>query len=248
MSVRVMSWVWEHSASSGAERLVLLAIADAAADDGGNAWPSVRTIAKKANIDSRTAQRAVRRLVEMGELKVREYAGQNGTHRYRVVMKTPRQDATPPGERPPGEMPPPRQDATLAFDADPPGRMPPPPRQDATRNVLEPSKNQELMSDRTTISSTDPRFVEFWNTYPKRVGRGAALRAFIAALKRAPVEDILKGAARYRDDPGRTEQYTAHASTWLNADRWSDEATVTQPPAVQRIPGDFSHIRPAKEF
>jgi hypothetical protein len=68
----------------------------------------------------------------------------------------------------------------------------------------------------------EPLFEGFWAVYPRKVGRGAALKAYRHALKRASHAEILAGAQRYaasKPDP----QYTAHASTWLNADRWLDE-------------------------
>lgn len=75
MSVRAISWVWEHSSASGNDRLVLLAIADSAEHDGSNAWPSVRTIARKCLLSERTVQRAIRALVASGELIVEEQEG-----------------------------------------------------------------------------------------------------------------------------------------------------------------------------
>ncbi len=54
MSVKVVTWVWEHSPVAGNERLVLLAITDSAEDDGRNAWPSVATLASKTRLDPRT--------------------------------------------------------------------------------------------------------------------------------------------------------------------------------------------------
>jgi hypothetical protein len=37
-------------------------------------------------------------------------------------------------------------------------------------------------------------------------------------------QHVIDGARRYRNDPNRTPQYTAHASTWLNDGRWDDDA------------------------
>jgi hypothetical protein len=68
----------------------------------------------------------------------------------------------------------------------------------------------------------DPLFEGFWTVYPKKVGKGAARKAYRHALRRASHAEILAGAKRYaasKPDP----QFTAHASTWLNADRWLDE-------------------------
>jgi len=57
MSIRVMTWVWDNSTVGGNERLCLLAIADNAADDGRNAWPSLATLARKTRLDERTVRR-----------------------------------------------------------------------------------------------------------------------------------------------------------------------------------------------
>ena len=67
------------------------------------------------------------------------------------------------------------------------------------------------------------RFAEFWAIYPRRQGKGAAVKAWAKAIKRANPDAILKAAAEYRDDPQREPQFTAHPSTWLNQDRWEDE-------------------------
>lgn len=126
MSVKVMTWVWEHSPVGGTERLVLLALADSADDTGANAWPSVATLARKTRVDERTVQRIIRRLEEAGHLVVEATSGGRRSNRYTVVMHAPepvepaaadpRQDATP------GRMPP-RHDAGA-----PPAQTPPQPR------------------------------------------------------------------------------------------------------------------------
>jgi hypothetical protein len=63
----------------------------------------------------------------------------------------------------------------------------------------------------------------FWQTYPRKAGKRTAQTAFERALRRSSLVAILEGAARYRDDPNREAQFTAHASTWLNRDGWEDE-------------------------
>jgi hypothetical protein len=75
-----------------------------------------------------------------------------------------------------------------------------------------------------TIKSTldEPLFEDFWGVYPRKIGKGAARKAYRNALKRACEAEILAGAKAYaasKPDP----KYTAHATTWLNADRWLDE-------------------------
>ena len=56
MSVRAMSWVWSLRGIPAPTRLVLMAIADWA-DDEGVAWPAVDTIADKVELSHRTVQR-----------------------------------------------------------------------------------------------------------------------------------------------------------------------------------------------
>ena len=71
---------------------------------------------------------------------------------------------------------------------------------------------------------------EFWKIYPLKVGKGAALKAFDKAIKRATPQEIIDGAKQYANDPNRNPGYTAHASTWLNADRWADPLLPQKPP------------------
>lgn len=52
--------VFERSTSELAARLVLLAMADHAHDDGSNAFAAVPTLARKARVAERTARRALR--------------------------------------------------------------------------------------------------------------------------------------------------------------------------------------------
>lgn len=167
MSIRVMTWVWDESRSRGTDRLVLLAIADSASDSGGNAWPAVATLARKAGVDERTVQRSVKRLVKLGELAVEPAAGQHGVNVYRVVM-TPRQSATPAECHPrrsvtPGALSPPAErhptnGADGTDDAEPPrqsvtpGNLPP--RQSATQTVL---SNEGSSSSPSTSSLSRKR-------------------------------------------------------------------------------------------
>jgi hypothetical protein len=140
-----MSWVWEHAPVGGSELLVLLAIADCAADDGTRAWPSVATLARKCRVDSRTVQRIIRRLAEAGHLLVEATVGGRGSNVYAVVMTGPEELSTAPGNLPGwqsatgGESPPePRQDAgaALAQPCHPRGDTAMPPERH--RTVLDP--------------------------------------------------------------------------------------------------------------
>jgi hypothetical protein len=70
-----MSLVLHHSKSKGTAKLVLLGIANHEGD--GGAWPAVATLMRYANMDRRSVQRAIQKLVEMGELQVLKQKGGN---------------------------------------------------------------------------------------------------------------------------------------------------------------------------
>lgn len=62
-----MAVVLHHSRAVGTDKVILLGVANHAGD--GGAWPSVRTLAKYANVNARAAQEALRRLEASGELR-----------------------------------------------------------------------------------------------------------------------------------------------------------------------------------
>ncbi|MFD5454094.1 helix-turn-helix domain-containing protein [Streptomyces olivaceus] len=69
MSMEAREWVWEHSASRGVARLVLLSIADRVADDQCVSWASLSSLAQRTNASVSTVREAIERLRLSGELK-----------------------------------------------------------------------------------------------------------------------------------------------------------------------------------
>jgi hypothetical protein len=67
-------------------------------------------------------------------------------------------------------------------------------------------------------------FDEWYNAYPRHVGRGAAVTAYKAARKKADHATLLAGATRAAKQHFNTEQrFIPHPATWLNEERWLDE-------------------------
>lgn len=77
-------------------------------------------------------------------------------------------------------------------------------------------------SSAPSLFRSSEAFADFWRAYPRKVGKGAAERAWTKALRHADAEAIIAAvhAARWPDDP----EFIPHASTWLNGKRWLDEA------------------------
>ena len=71
--------------------------------------------------------------------------------------------------------------------------------------------------------SLNTSFADFWSNYPRKIGKGAALKAYKKALTKTDAETILKAVKGY---PWSSErEFIPHASTWLNAERWTDDTT-----------------------
>lgn len=71
------------------------------------------------------------------------------------------------------------------------------------------------------LSEPEDHWEDFWDAYPRKVGMGAAKRAWTAALKRATPEEIMAGL--YRTGFSVHREFIPHPSTWLNGQRWNDE-------------------------
>jgi len=92
MSIKLMNAVWESDSTSGSDRLVLLALADSANDDG-YCWPSYETIARKANLGRRYVIVIMEKLESAGLVKKthRFKDGDYTSNLYQVVNNsTPR--------------------------------------------------------------------------------------------------------------------------------------------------------------
>ena len=210
MSVRTMARVWELSRHGGTELLMLLAIADFA-DDDGNAYPAVGTLATKCRMKTRNVNYILRTLQESGELRLSVGGGPRGTNRYRITLP-PLQSVAPL-----------QGTAPLQPIAPPPAiqrRLPLQPIAD------KPSLNHQEPPIGATVD-VELLFAEFWKAYPRKVGKDAARKAF---AKRKPDADMLVvmlaaisqqiAAPAWIKDGGR---YIPYPATWLNDGRWLDE-------------------------
>lgn len=84
MSVRVLTQVFEHSEAKLAGRLVLLALADSAHDDGIT-WIGQELIAEKARVSEQSVRRVLRTLEDDGEIQTRKaQRGKLRINTYRV--------------------------------------------------------------------------------------------------------------------------------------------------------------------
>jgi hypothetical protein len=204
-----MQAVWQHSKADGRARLVLLAIADHQGEIG--AWPSLATLAKMVNASERSVQRDITYLQNIGELEVHYQQAPTRNH-----YKSNLYFVNLPGvtELPTGVTNTDRGVTNTASGVTAVGV------QSLNRTITEPLENS-LVSE---------MFSEFWNDYPRKSDKRAALRAFKSALNRASFEEILAGAIRYAKDPNLPDtKYVKHPATWLNGDAWENGPLPVDP-------------------
>jgi uncharacterized protein YdaU (DUF1376 family) len=81
--------------------------------------------------------------------------------------------------------------------------------------------------------------VHFWPAYPRRVGKQAALKQYVAARKKTDMQMLVDGAQRYAERMyGSDPHYIIHPERWLSKQRWLDEELQTkQPDGPWRDPG-----------
>jgi hypothetical protein len=66
-------------------------------------------------------------------------------------------------------------------------------------------------------------FAAFWATYPRRVSKPNAMKAYQKARIQATAEEIMAGVRVYLRHLPEETRYVPYAASWLNAERWTDE-------------------------
>jgi hypothetical protein len=94
-------------------------------------------------------------------------------------------------------------------------------------------------------------FETWWQTYPRRVGKQAAWKAWVKSVKRYQQEhacdkqeacdDLLDHTKRFSVSPKAKGKYCPHPATWLNEGRWEDDPATwgaAAPPSASRVATD----------
>lgn len=76
----------------------------------------------------------------------------------------------------------------------------------------------------------------FWTRYPKRVKRFDAMKAYQKARIVATAEEILAGVVQLLAHMPDEMRYVPHATSWLNAGRWTDEYAAPVVPVKESCP------------
>jgi hypothetical protein len=247
MSIKVMSMVFDRYPSGGMERLLALAMADHASDDGRRIWPSVDELARKTMQSRSSVQRQIRRMVAIGWLiQVKSATGRPGvTNEYRIC----------PEWIEGGEVPAPETGVNLTpLDDSPPTEVihtgvnltsvKNPERGVATaaRGVTRDERGVTAMTPESSEPSMNQSplppgggttgFDELFSIYPNQDNRMKAERRYARLAPTAAQQQTMRSAIeaqrlskRWTKDGG---EFVPEFSTWLRNERWRD---------VPRAPG-----------
>ena len=111
---------------------------------------------------------------------------------------------------------------------------------DITHPIASTSTSTSISTSSSSLhsSSLDAEFEQFWNAYPKKVGRKAAQKAFQNAQDRPRINDLLAAIATQRASPQWLKdggQFIPHPATWLNQGRWADVAVAVRPSVFEEF-------------
>lgn len=198
MSVKVMGAVFEMNLPPS-EKVVALALADHAHDDGTEARPGLERLAIKTSLSKRQVQRVLKELLAKGVLSVQRPALGTLPACYRFVIA--------------------RGDNLSSDAGDALGVTSRAPRGDTdVTQTKEPSVKRHSPSDAFT---TD--FDALWATYPKKVDKGPARAKYVALRRKGvPHADIVAALGNYvRSKTGDETKYLKNLATFLAPETWN---------------------------
>lgn len=236
MSLDAQDWVWEHSASKGTARLVLLAIADKASGPECAAYAGTTLLVKRANAARSSVVVAVDKLIESGDLKVIEgRTGPRGETWYCLPKAVGHRREGGPKSGPVQNPDPSENRTPTGPESGPQGsenETPTGPKTGPqnTWNADTP-ENTHKKEDRGGGQASDerdyqwPRFGDFWLLYPRSKQIEKAKRAWRDALDRGADPDlIVKAAKAYAHErASKDAKYTPYPATWLDNGSYEDQ-------------------------
>lgn len=205
-----MAWVWKQETNSSGERLVLLALADHAGEDG-ECYPSSGSLGRKCSLDPKTVQRHLTALHDRGLItKLYRRKRSNGTlggWMYRVNVD----DADNASAYPL------REDVEVASET---------PRVCPLLDRTSTRAHESSISNRQNESSlVDAEFDEWWSTYPRKTGKQSAVKAWekLSDASRQAALSAIGAHVEHWQRSKTQQQFIPHPATWLNGRRWEDQ-------------------------
>lgn len=92
---------------------------------------------------------------------------------------------------------------------------------DNKKTTTKEDKEKEQVNPQAELEEA---FNEFWTTYPRKVEKIAARKAFLKQAREHGTATLLEGARRLAEDPNLpAKQFIPYPASWLNAGGWTNE-------------------------
>lgn len=223
MSTRALAWAFDQKPKTPHQKLVLLALADNAYDNG-ECYPGVQRLQARTSLSESSIRRAIRDLSKQGLVNIvfrYDDSGRQTSNHYTLPL----------AESPP----PPSQNSDPGLSNRQGGGCPidrgvgvslTPLELNLKRNCKEETKSTPLPPK----GERETGFAQFWDAYPKKRGKAAALKAW--RKWKPPLDAVLEAlkwqtvSADWAKDAG---QFIPHPATYLNHGRWEDAPESTGP-------------------
>lgn len=230
MSFQAMTWAIKQECGSAAAKLVLLMLADRTNHDTGNCFPRQKTLAQDCEMRVETLKTHLKNLEDRGLITiVPRYAdGVQLANSYTLNLWGGGGENHPGGggeKRPPVNQEVNQEYKSISWSTAPAELSP-------EAMVTRPHTKKTAV----TRKEQETLFTSFWEAYPRKVGKDAAMRAFAKRKVDAALLETMLKAVRVQSVEWEDPKYIPHPATWLNAGRWQDEGATQTRPAML-IPG-----------
>ncbi len=247
MSADALSWAWKTDLSSS-QKIILLALANYA-DQEASCFPGHERLSQMTGMSTRSVGRNLRELESMGVFRKERRARKNGSGRtsdryYLNLSWVAHKDSNATDchvetnetdcqveqrfnttnsavsirQNDEGYI-------SEPIDTSKYKTLPYPLSDDSQAELTLVAESASPVGDdvpKQKRGEYPPEFAAFWEVYPKKADKRAALKAWRSARKRVSNEVLVESARQYRDDPNRVDQFTKNPATWLNKGSWEN--------------------------
>lgn len=195
------------------------------ADAEGVCWPSIAVLAEGLGSSESTIHRALGELQDKGVIERTERKRSNGSQTTSVNVLLDWSSVRRGGVT---------HDTPGGSTSDTPMNK----TNEQDHSLARPVVEREKESKAQSTERDRALFAQWWDLYPKKVGKQAALRAYIKAIKTTDPACLLTGLTSQAEalDQRKGEGFCPDPATWINAGRWDDEVTPrqqTHPPRLR---------------
>jgi len=193
-----LAWASKTRVERASEKLILIALCDRHNDETGFAYPSINWLCEFSSLNRKTVISALDRLEACG-LIADSGRRVGSTRQVKVYTINVGKES---------------QNRNGSENG----------REEYRKRDTEPVSNPSSEAKASSESFKPAEFEEFWKVYPHKRAKGAARKAYAKARKATDHATLVAAvSAQISWGVWADPEYSPHAATWLNAERWNDE-------------------------